>query len=94
MQDSQLALHWRVRDYSLRQEPMDFVEFSKTSWFGGFDLDPFRVINGDLAIDDVEICKAEADAVNTVQSIVMERHQAINWLVGDSAIFSEQDTST
>ena len=94
MQDHQLALHWRVRDYSLQQEPMDFVEFSKNSWFGGFDLERFRVINGDLAIDDVEICKAGPDEVNTVQSIVMERHLAINWLVGDSEIFSEQDTST
>jgi hypothetical protein len=32
-----LALHWRLRDFTLRPQPMKFREFGRTAWFGPFD---------------------------------------------------------
>lgn len=73
---------------------MDFVEFSRNCWIGTFDITNFRVINRDLAIGDQAIADATSDEVGRVHSIAMERHQAINWLLGYSDIYSETDTST
>lgn len=94
MAEHLLALHWRIRDYSIRPEKMDFVSFSKKCWFGSFDLSKFRVINGDLAIGKVAISKADPDDVSRVSSLAMERHLAINWLFGHSKIYSQTDTPT
>jgi hypothetical protein len=94
MQTHLLAFHWRVRDFSLRPQPMDFVEFSRNCWFGSFDIQQFRVIDGDLAIGESAIMKSPEEAMRSVQSAAMERHMAINWLMGYSDIYSETDTST
>ena len=92
--DIQLALHWRIRDFSLRPRSMDFREFAETAWFGPLNIDGISLAEDDLAIDGVPISKAPSDRVYQCQSIVMERHQAINWLRGDQATYSEVDTST
>lgn len=89
-----LMLHWRLREYSLRPQAMDFVAFSKKSWIGEFDISNYRIIDNDLAIGDAAIHDAPDDAVQTVQSLAMERHLAINWLLGYSEVYSETDTST
>ncbi|MBI1902993.1 MAG: DUF4272 domain-containing protein [Planctomycetia bacterium] len=89
-----LAFHWRLRNFSIRPEPMDFVQFSKDCWFGGFDVSRFRVIAGDLAIGDAAIAEAPEEAVERAHSTAMERHLAINWLSGYSELYSETDTST
>jgi len=89
-----LMLHWRVRDFSLRPEPMDFVAFSKKSWLGEFDISRFRILDNDLAIGNAAIADAPADEVGRVQSLAMERHLAINWLMGDAELYSDVDTST
>ena len=89
-----LGVHWRVRDYSLRQEAMDFLDFAKNNWFGGFDIGQTRVIQGDLAIGDHAIDDASPEQVEMASSIASERHLAINWLHGYSEVYSETDTST
>jgi hypothetical protein len=94
MNDHLLAFHWRVRDYSLRAQPMDFVTFSRNCWFGSFDISKFEVKDGDLAIGGQPISKASDEARSRASSTASERHQAINWLRGDSRVFSETDTST
>jgi hypothetical protein len=94
MAEHLLMFHWRMRNFSLRPESMDFVEFSRNCWIGTFDITNFRVINRDLAIGDQAIADATSDEVGRVHSIAMERHQAINWLLGYSDIYSETDTST
>jgi len=73
---------------------MDFVEFSRNCWFGSFDIQQFRVIDGDLAIGQSAIIDASEEVFQRVLSTAMERHKAINWLMGDSDIYSETDTST
>jgi hypothetical protein len=94
MQTHLMILHWRLRDYSLRPQGMNFVAFSKSCWFGSFDISRFRIINNDLAIGGVAIDDAGDDERSRVNSLAMERHLAINWLMGYSSIYSETDTST
>jgi hypothetical protein len=89
-----VMFHWRMRDFSLRPQAMDFVEFSRNCWIGTFDIARFRVVDRDLAIGDRAIASAPADDVDRVHSIAMERHLAVNWLLGYSEIYSETDTST
>ena len=94
MQKQLLAFHWRMRDFFIRPQPMDFVHFSHDCWFGSFDISDFRTIDNDLAIGDAAISDADPDDVCTAGSIAMERHLAINWLMGYAEIYSETDTST
>jgi hypothetical protein len=89
-----LALHWRVRNHQVNPGPVDFVEFSRNNWFGGFDISPFRVVNGDLALGKYAFTKAPRELLGRVSSLAHERHLATNWLAGYSRIYSETDTST
>jgi hypothetical protein len=94
MNEHLLAFHWRLRDFSLRPQKMDFVKFSRDCWFGSFDISQFNIIRGDLALGGIRIDKADTDALGRASSTAMERHQAINWLHGGSEVYSETDTST
>lgn len=93
MRKQLLGLHWRLRNFSLRPEAMDFLTFSKNCWFGHFDISPFRLIDNDLAIGDSPIIDAPEDLVQLASSCAIERHQAVNWLT-QGGIYSETDTST
>lgn len=89
-----LAVHWRLRDYTLRPQAMDFREFAETCWFGPLDIRPFRLIDGDLALGDSAIADAPQELFSTCISAAHERHLAINWLSWGGAVYSETDTST
>lgn len=89
-----LMFHWRMRDYSIRPEAMDFAAFSQDCWIGSFDISTFRLIDKDLAIGDRPIHEAADDERSRVRSTAMERHLAINWVMGESGIYSETDTGT
>jgi hypothetical protein len=88
------ALHWRLRNFSLNHEPMDFAEFARTAWFGPLNIEGVALAESDLSIGGVPIFRAEADALQRAMSIAMERHKAFNWLRGCDEIYSETDTST
>lgn len=90
----QLALHWRLRDFSLRPQAMDFRNFPEKSWFGPLSIEGVSLAEDDLAIDGIPIAKAPQDRCRQCQSIASERHQAINWLRGWHEVYSEVDTST
>ena len=89
-----LAIHWRVRDYYWKPEPLDFVDFARRAWFGPLSIEGVPTVDRDLAIDEVAISQASEERFHQVQSIAMERHQAINWLRGWNAVYSQVDTST
>jgi hypothetical protein len=89
-----LALHWRTRNSQLHPGPIDFVDFSKNSWFGGFDISPFRVIKLDLAIGEKAISEADPNEVDRCNSAAAERHQAINWLRGFHRTYSRVGIDT
>ncbi|MGC4001956.1 MAG: DUF4272 domain-containing protein [Pirellulales bacterium] len=94
MQTHLLMLHWRIRNYRLRPGRMDFVEFSKTCWFCKFDIQRFRIIDSDLAIGDVAINDSNDVERGKIASLALERHLAINWLMGYAQKYSVTDTST
>ena len=93
MQARLLGIHWRLRDFSIRPQAMDFVQFSQESWFGGFDLTGIPVVDNDLAIGRTTISQADEDSMSIAQSAATERHQAINWLCWGGK-YSDVDTST
>jgi len=86
--------HWRLRSFSLRPTHCDFVAASRGCWIGTFDIARFRIAKGDMMIGEREISKADPGLVEICASIAHERHLAINWLLGDSLVYSETDTST
>lgn len=88
-----LGLHWRLRDFRLRPQAMDFAAFARDCWFGPMDIGPFRLVGGDLALEDRAISDVPEDVLGVVSSAAMERHKAVNWLsVG--GVYSRTDTST
>lgn len=89
-----LALHWRLRDYTLRPRRMDFAEFARTCWFGPLDISEFDLADGDLAIRGVPIDQADPGLFGAVHSATMERHRAVNWLYEGPETYSEADIST
>ena len=90
----QLAFNWRMRDFSIRPQAMDFVAFSKNCWFGSFPLDGFEIADGDLSLGGVEISEADEETRSSASSSSVERHRAINWLRGYAVLYSETDTAT
>jgi hypothetical protein len=89
-----LAVHWRLRQLSLDPRAIDFRKFSRDGWMAPFDLQPFRIIHGDLALGDYPVSKAPKELLEAAGSSAQERHLAINWLMGYSPTYSETDTST
>jgi Domain of unknown function (DUF4272) len=89
-----LAVHWRLRQLGLDRRAIDFRKFSREGWMAPFDLEPFRLIDGDLAIGDYTVSKAPKELLQIAMSCACERHLAINWIMGYSQIYSETDTST
>lgn len=94
MERKLFVLHWRLRDFSLQPRALDFLEFARTAWFGPFDLTGIALAKGDLSIEGVPISRADPEEVRRSQSIAMERHLAINWLLGRARLYSRVDTST
>ncbi|RYD18745.1 MAG: DUF4272 domain-containing protein [Verrucomicrobiaceae bacterium] len=92
--EQQLGLHWRIRDYSLTPQEMDFRKFATKTWFGTMSLKGIPLADDDLAINGMPISVAPESEFQLCQSIAMERHQAINWLDGWDEIYSQVDTST
>lgn len=89
-----LGIHWRLRDFTLRPQAMDFAAFSRECWFGSFDLGDTRLIDDDLALGDVAVVDADDQAFGKAYSAARERHLAVNWLRGYSRVYSQTDTST
>lgn len=88
------AVHWRLRNFRLRPEVMDFAEFARTCWFGPLDLTGLPLDKGDLAVGGKRIDKANRDSVGTAHSAAQERHQAANWLWEGPAVYSQASVAT
>jgi hypothetical protein len=92
--ETYLTLHWRLRRFSLKPEPMDYVQFvSKCTW-GPLRLDCVETLDSDLAIHGARIDKVEASVFRRTLSVTQERHQAFNWLLGIEPVYSQVTTDT
>jgi len=92
--DRYLTIHWRLRQYSLEREPMDFVTYVARCNWGPLSLDGIEIVEADLGIGGVRIDRAENASYRQTVSIVQERHQAFNWLLGLERLYSRVTTDT
>ncbi len=93
MQKHLFALHWRLREYRIQPQPMNFRAFLKECWFGPVDVSLFRFVDNDLALGTHPIHEAPKTLFEQCVSTIMERHRAINWLHW-GGLYSETDTPT
>lgn len=90
----QLAVHWRLREYSLRPGAMDFAAVVANGGWARLDIDEAALVEGDLAIDGRPIDRADAAGIARCTSIAGERHRAANWLVGADPVYSRVENIT
>jgi hypothetical protein len=76
------------------RKPLDFATYARGVQWAEFDLRGVRLIEGDLAIGDTPISRADTDHVHTAMSIASERHIAANWLIGWDETYSEVENPT
>lgn len=88
------ALHWRLRNYRLNSEVLNFAEFAKTCWFGPLNISGLPLLKGDLAVGGKRLDRADGEEVAKANSAVMERHKAANWLWEGPAEYSEASEAT
>jgi hypothetical protein len=88
------ALHWRLRNFRLRPEVMDFAEFARTCWFGPLDISDLPLIEGDLGLRGERLDRAAPDVFSCAHSAAQERHQAANWLWEGPERYSEASVAT
>jgi hypothetical protein len=89
-----LALHWRLRQFSIRPEYMDFGSFARTAYFGPLDVEGLELVRGDLAIDGRPLMDVGEARWRECLSIALERQQAANWLCGQEALYSDVTCDT
>ncbi|HEY4528798.1 MAG TPA: DUF4272 domain-containing protein [Luteimonas sp.] len=90
----QLAVHWRLREYTLRPGPMDFAAVVANGGWARLDIDEAALLDRDLAIDGDTIDRAEPDAIVRCTSIASERHRAASWLAGADPVYSRVENIT
>ena len=86
------SLHWRLRQFSLKADSMDFERFAGEAWFGPLEVDGLLFAEKDLAIHGVPVVRSAR--WRDVLSIARERQPAANWLAGHDPIYSEVGTDT
>jgi len=89
-----LAAHWRLRDFDLNPNHLEFAEASKGYWYGTFDITKFKVVDGDMALEGKTLSKAPQQAFANAYSSAMERHTAIEWLRGGAERYTDVVTHT
>ena len=88
------ALHWRLTEFSLRPKSMYFGAYAKDAWFGPLDVSYVRLQQGDLAVGPQPIIRATPEEVGALASVARERHEAINWLLGQAPLYSRVSADT
>ena len=89
-----LAVHWRLRQYSLHPEPIDFVDFAEKCQWAEMPIADLPTIDRDLALRGKPICNAPESLLSECTSIARERQQAANWLAGYHEQYSEVTCDT
>lgn len=88
------AAHWRLRNFQLNREVLNFAEFAKTCWFGPLDISGMSLNDGDLELQGARLDRRPRHIVGTALSAAMERHKAANWLWDGPVRFSESSEDT
>jgi hypothetical protein len=89
-----LAIHWRIRQFSLDGKAMDFVAFAPTAWCGPMDISLSRLKNNDLELHGQAIADSSPESLQRTGGIMEERRKALHWVLGHHPVYSQNDTST
>jgi len=89
-----LVVHWRLRQFQADRHSIDFEELVKSPGSPFPDVQGIRFVNKDLAIGNVTLSEAQEQEWAKVMSIMVERHRAVNWLLGDASTYSEVSCDT
>ena len=89
-----LTVHWRLRQYRLNPGPIDFAAYAAACKWGPLTIAELSLIGGDLAIRGERIDRVDDDTRDRTYGAAQERHQAFNWLLGQTPIYSEVSTDT
>jgi hypothetical protein len=84
-----LNVHWRFNHFRRSPGKHDMERWAYDLSFGDEPCGQLRFINSDLAIGPFEFCDATEEQRRRVYSIVLERHRAANWLIGDDSVYSK-----
>lgn len=88
------AVHWRLREFSLRRTAMDFRASAEHAWFGPLDLSGVPLVEDDLAIDGAPLAPVPEQRWRECLSIAAERHRAVNWLLGYEPVYADVTADT
>ncbi len=92
--DAYLTLHWRLRQYSLHPEVIDFSSYVESCTWGPLTLAELQLTDGDLSIAGDRLDRVSEPVFRRTLSITQERHQAFNWLLGEEPIYSQVTADT
>jgi len=73
---------------------MDFEELVARCEWGPLTLAELPIVDRDLSVDGVPLMDLPRGVFETTRSIVQERHQVLNWLLGFERLYSEVTTDT
>src|SRR5262249_35069168 len=88
------ALHWRLRNFRLKSEALDLLEFAHSCWFGPLDRTARPLVDGDLAIGGQRLDRIDRGDLATTLSSAQERHHAANWLWEGPQLYSRASVAT
>ena len=84
------AIHARLRDFIRHRDRKNFTRWVEKEWIDALGLDASSlIVDNDLAIDGKAISKVDYDRVQECANITLQRHKAINWLLGGDSLYSE-----
>jgi hypothetical protein len=89
-----LTVDWRLRQYSVDPDPIDFANYVSHCTWGPLTLSDVSLIDGDLAIRGERIDRIPEDWYYRALSIARERHKAFNWLLGFDPVYSWVEAPT
>jgi hypothetical protein len=92
--DTYLTIHWRLRQFTIDPQPIDFADWVAHKNWGPLTLADVALVEGDLCIQGQRLDCVPEDWRHHMLSIAQERHQAFNWLMGVAPIYSEVPTDT
>jgi len=93
LEDQLLDLHWRLADFKKRPKWMDFQAFAEKHRVGPAQMG-IRFAENDLAIGKLPISEAAEKDVDLLNRLARERHQALNWLLGQDELYSQVTPDT
>src|SRR5262245_11116537 len=88
------SLHWRLRNFHLDAEVLNFAEIARNCWFGPLDVTNVPLVQGDLSLQGERIDRAPPELFSTAHSAAQERHQAANWIWQGPACYSSASVAT